>query len=360
LENRKLRGVKSHMSSFIAGEANMAKRSGMSLARLLGLISPKIKTATVITAVETVAPGEEVPSVTVPVPGSDDIKVEENVEGEVVKTENEDGSITTSQTTQTVTEKKDETTGSVTNVETITTTETVKSPEKEQLEDGDVMTETTTTTTIEKTTEETENGETSESVKVTVNVTEDTTEIVGDVKEGEDDAEYDYTISTETTEREVELEITDNGVKLEDVATGLVGEQEVVLKGLDPVYDETDNWKDGGDSYPGQPDDAAGKLGLYDRNYLSSETMDYVTMGDIIIWLNDSSKIITDIYVPEGSELPEDFAYSVGSNVSSWFDGTDPKQSKLPAGMNVGKNNVAINNIETWYNADGDLILNIP
>ena len=40
----------------MSGAENMANASGLSFARLLGVISPKISTTTVITTVETVAP----------------------------------------------------------------------------------------------------------------------------------------------------------------------------------------------------------------------------------------------------------------------------------------------------------------
>ena len=53
---RKFTGVSSHMKARMMGAENMAKRSGLSLARLLGEISPKISTTTVTTAVEIVAP----------------------------------------------------------------------------------------------------------------------------------------------------------------------------------------------------------------------------------------------------------------------------------------------------------------
>ena len=55
-EKRKFSGVSTQIQSRIKGALNMAKRSGVSFATLLGVISPKIKTTIVTTTVETVAP----------------------------------------------------------------------------------------------------------------------------------------------------------------------------------------------------------------------------------------------------------------------------------------------------------------
>ena len=55
-ENSQLIGVRRPMRKRMNGSENMAKRSGDSLARLLGLTSPKISTTIVMTTVETVAP----------------------------------------------------------------------------------------------------------------------------------------------------------------------------------------------------------------------------------------------------------------------------------------------------------------
>ena len=52
----KFKGVNNTTSELIRGDENIAKDSGLSLAILFGVISPKISTTTVITAVETVAP----------------------------------------------------------------------------------------------------------------------------------------------------------------------------------------------------------------------------------------------------------------------------------------------------------------
>ena len=49
-------GVRIILSRFITGAAKEAKVSGCSLARLFGVISPKVKTVTVVTIVEIVAP----------------------------------------------------------------------------------------------------------------------------------------------------------------------------------------------------------------------------------------------------------------------------------------------------------------
>ena len=54
--NRKLMGVSTQMTTRMMGADTMANFSGFSLARLFGLISPKISTTMVMTMVETVAP----------------------------------------------------------------------------------------------------------------------------------------------------------------------------------------------------------------------------------------------------------------------------------------------------------------
>jgi len=131
----------------------------------------------------------DLPEVEIPVITEDaEIVVPENAEVEVEVKENEE-------------------TGETVTTETVTTTE------EEKVEGENVTSETTTVTTVEKTTTETttEEGETetTESVKVTVNVTETTNEVVGDVQEGEDDTEYDYTEIETTIEREVTTEAGD-------------------------------------------------------------------------------------------------------------------------------------------------------
>ena len=55
-EKRKFSGRRITSSTRSSGEAHMAKRSGDSLAMLLGEISPKISTTTVSTTVEMVGP----------------------------------------------------------------------------------------------------------------------------------------------------------------------------------------------------------------------------------------------------------------------------------------------------------------
>ena len=55
-EKRKFSGVSTQIHRRIKGALTMAKRSGASFATLLGVISPKIRTTTVTTTVEIVAP----------------------------------------------------------------------------------------------------------------------------------------------------------------------------------------------------------------------------------------------------------------------------------------------------------------
>jgi len=320
---------------------------------------------TVTGPVEEVAPGEEVPAVDVPIPNGDEINVEENSEGEpVVEEDEENGTVITTQTTETVEETENED-GSTTTTETITTTETVKPAEGTEPEDGK-STETTTETTIEKTTTETvdENGEevTEEELTVNVHVTEVTTEVTGDVKEGEDDPEYDFTETETTVIRDVTVESTDNGVSLEDASTGLVGEQETELTGRFPVYDEIDGVRED-------------KYGMRDNEFMKSAVLDFVEIDGVIIWVgdHDGNKVVSGVCVPEGTTIPEGFAYEAGMNVNDWYKQsngkltTDPIAANLPEGA-VATNNVEAADLKTWYrdvNQDGvlqddELIVEIP
>ena len=129
--------------------------------------------------------------------------------------------------------------------------------------EGNVITETTVKHEIDK-----ETGDTT----VTVNVTESTiTNVSGDVADGASDPNYNYTEEKNVTEREVVVEIVNKDTVINDVDTGLVGEQEAGLSGIGPVYDETDNEVRGSN---GRIKDSAGKDGVFDRNYLSQSNAD--------------------------------------------------------------------------------------
>ena len=133
--------------------------------------------------------------------------------------------------------------------------------------------------TLEYVTEEAE-GEVQPDVTVelipgeTTEATSDpVTEVTGDVAEGVDDTEYDYTETT-TTDRTVTAETSEVETTVNDADTGLVGEQETQLKGLDPVYDEDDDLHINPSN--GQPLDKVngehvGKEDVFDRNYLSMD-----------------------------------------------------------------------------------------
>ena len=184
----------------------------------------------------------------------------------------------------------------------------------------------------------------------TVTSTTTTDNVTGDA----DDVITDTTTTT-TTDRTATAITSDVEVKVNDAETGLVDEEASDLQGLAPVYDETDDEVRGSN---GKVLDAHGKDGLFDRNHLSSQTWDKLVMGDIVIWINDSSKTISNIYIPEGAEVPEDFNYTVGMNVSGWFSGSNLHKNKVPAGSTFA-NNVQMADINTWYE-DGELIMNVP
>ena len=172
------------------------------------------------------------------------------------------------------------------------------------------------------------------------------------------DGEWDYTETT-TTDRTVTANTSEVEVKINDADTGLVGEKETVLKPLAPVYDEDE-------PYSSKDEVGTGKDGLFDRNYLSTQKMDRLVLENgIILWVNDSDKIITNIDVPEGVMVPEDFDYTVGMNVIEWYQYTkngkvevagNPQTAKLPGGVKSDKNDVALNNINNWYDKDGNML----
>ena len=129
--------------------------------------------------------------------------------------------------------------------------------------EGNVITETTVKHEIDK-----ETGDTT----VTVNVTESTiTNVSGDVADGASDPNYNYTEEKNVTEREVVVEIVNKEVTVNDADTGLVGEEEVEIKGIDPVYDETDDEVRGSN---GKILDSHGKKDVFDANYLSASNAD--------------------------------------------------------------------------------------
>ena len=270
----------------------------------------------------------------------------------------------------TVDKVEDEATGDILTVTTTTTTdengkETVtiewnnqETEETEQTSGVDIngkeTTETTSTTTevegseTRKWTEEDagdEEGQPEVEVelipgKTTVGTAE-STEVTGDKPSGENDNAYDYTTTT-TTDRTVTVETSDVEVTVNDVNTGIVGDQQTELKGLEPVYDP----EDGGviDPNTGKQLDKVngehvGKEDVFDRNYLSSKTLYKVTLDNgIVVWVN-GSKILTNVTVPEGAELPEDFNYNIGDNVTTWYN-AQPTKSK--------SGGIAINNIDNW------------
>ncbi|MBQ8586035.1 MAG: Cys-Gln thioester bond-forming surface protein [Butyricicoccus sp.] len=170
------------------------------------------------------------------------------------------------------------------------------------------------------------------------------TTVSGDVQQGEDDKEYDYTKTTEY-DRTVTATTGEVRTEIHDADTGLVGEKNTVLKPLKPVYDETDV------PYSSKNEVGTGKKGVFDRNYLSGQKLDCLTLENgIKIWLNDYDHLISNIYVPEGVEVPEDFNYTVGMKVSDWINGKN-----RPAGSTY-KNDVAVHNINNWYDKDGNMI----
>ena len=272
---------------------------------------------------------------------------------------------TTDDTTTTVQTTEDGTTTKVENVQTETGTR----------EDGTIVDNKVESTTVTKTDAdgnvieeyETEKGsvkedqvleedenETYEEVKVSLKPGETTSQAVTNttgnapIFDFENESNYDYTW-IEEVERTVTATTSKIEVTVNDAGTGEVGYEAGGLKGLDPVYDETDLPRT----------DVQGKEDLFDRNYLSSEKMDRVQINGVTIWINDSTKEISNISVPEGTELPEDFSYSVGQSVSGWFNGSNVDKKKLPEGATYN-NDVAINKIENWYDAEGNLIVDIP
>ena len=175
------------------------------------------------------------------------------------------------------------------------------------------------------------------------------TQGTGGVVESEPVTNPDGSVTTTTTtDRTVTADTSSVEVSVNKAESGLVGDEASDLNGLPPVYDEAD----------GPRTDSAGKEHLFDRNYLSGQTMDRIEIDGVVFWLNDTDKTITNIYVPEGKELPEDFSYTVGQDVSGWYNGSNLDKKKIPTGSTY-TNNVNISKIENWYK-DGELIVDIP
>ena len=199
--------------------------------------------------------------------------------------ENEDGTkkeITTTVTEETdeegnttitvkIEETIDETTGNVTDdgvtidYEQTTVTTTTTNEEGEEIESSKVVDGSETKSWTEEDSGD-EEGQPEVEVELIpgekTEATAEETTVTGDEENG--------TVTT-VTDRTVTAEVTDIEITVNDSNTGLVGDQETGLKGLDPVYDETDEIKYRTD---GKYDDDYGKDGLFDRNYLSGSNMD--------------------------------------------------------------------------------------
>ena len=187
----------------------------------------------------------------------------------------EEGNMTV---TVTIEETIDDTTGNVTedgvtvNYDQTTVTTTTTDPEGKEIGSSTVIDGSET----KKWTEEDKGDGEQEEVEVelipgeTTTGTVTTTETTGDTKDSEGEKDYDYTETT-TTDRTVTVETSEVEVTVNDSNTGLVGDQEIKMEGLTPVYDENDDIKYRSD---GRIDDNSGKDGLFDRNYLSASDTD--------------------------------------------------------------------------------------
>ena len=197
--------------------------------------------------------------------------------------ENEDGTkkeITTTVTEETdeegnttitvkIEETIDETTGNVTddgvtvNYEQTTITSTTTNEEGEEISGSKVVDGSETKSWTEEDSGD-EEGQPEVEVELIpgekTEATAEETTVTGDEENG--------TVTT-VTDRTVTAEVTDIEITVNDSNTGLVEDQETGLKGLDPVYDETDNvvYRDDGKIHDGY-----GKDGMFDRNYLTYES----------------------------------------------------------------------------------------
>jgi len=97
-------------------------------------------------------------------------------------------------------------------------------------------------------------------------------EITGDINSEEGQT------TTTTTDRTVTSNTSEVQITVNDSASGLVNDGASGLKGLTPVYDETDEITYRTD---GRISDASGKDGLFDRNYLSASDTDPSKWTDI-------------------------------------------------------------------------------
>ena len=190
------------------------------------------------------------------------------------------------------------------------------------------------------------------------------TQGVGGVEKSDPVTNPDGSVTTvTTTDRTVNVNTSKAEVTVNDSDTGLVADKDVVVNGPAPEYDETDEITLRSD---GKISDTSGKDGVFDRNYLSTEKegTDRVIIGDIVLWINQSTRKVTNIFVPEGTELPEDFEYEVGTNVQNWYKKSNGKlgdnviESNLPEGYKA-VNNADLGDIDNWY-VDGNLVLDIP
>ena len=186
------------------------------------------------------------------------------------------------------------------------------------------------------------------------------TTTTGDVPIFDWDTDYDYTV-VEEVERTVTATTSEIKVTVNDSTTGLVGDEAGALKGLDPVYDEDDNaYIVNGVMKDKKDGEHVGKEDVFDRNYLSSKTLDYVNINGVSIWVDKGTKTIVDVVTPEGAELPEHDMLkdvTVGANVSYWYPKSNSfAKNSFPEGT-VYKGGTKINNIDNWYDDDGNLLL---
>ena len=267
---------------------------------------------------------------------------------ETTETEtDEEGSTTVTETTEVETKGETEDGATIEGKETYTESETTNA-------DGEVIgsywekdgVEITDKVVAEET------GDEKEQTDVTVDLIpgEETEASVVTKETVEENTETGTTITTTETDRTVTAETSDVEVTVNDANTGLVKDKEAVLTGPAPVYDEEDGgiYGSNGALLDKVDGEHIGKEDVFDRNYLSSQTLDRITLENgIVVWVNDTSKIITNITAPEGVEIPEDFEYSVGSSVNDWYVASNPTKANLPSNYSSYKNDQKINKTDT-------------
>ncbi len=176
--------------------------------------------------------------------------------------------------------------------------------------------------------------------------------VTDNIPGGSTEDNSDITITT-TTDRTVTADTSDVEVNVNDSNSGLVEDEASGLVGIMPEYDETD----------GAIKDAEGKDGLFDRNYLSSHTLDYICINGVSIWVDKGSKTIVDIVAVDGAELPDHAllnGIAVGSNVSKWYPTSNTfKKSLFPEGT-IYKGGAKTNDINNWYDKEDNLVVTIP